>query len=88
MPNRNRHSPPTISRIPYLREGMILPDLVVPMSEHRTFKYFREETLETAAAKYGWTLIDDSNRKTMFMDMVRRMDMSYVWRRNDKDNDD
>ncbi|MBQ9039380.1 MAG: DEAD/DEAH box helicase [Clostridia bacterium] len=64
----------------YVREGMILPDLVVPMSEHRTFKYFKEETLEAAAAKYGWTLIDDSNRKTMFMDMVRRMDMSYSYK--------
>ena len=64
----------------YVREGMILPDLVVPMSEHRTFKYFKEETLEAAAAKYGWTLIDDSNRKAMFMDMVRRMDMSYSYK--------
>lgn len=68
----------TIER--YLREGLIMPDLVVPMSEHRTFKYFKEETLEAAAAKYGWTLIDDSNRKTMFMDMVRRMDMSYSYK--------
>ena len=50
------------------------------MSEHRTFKYFKEETLEAAAAKYGWTLIDDSNRKDMFMDMVRRMDMSYSYK--------
>ncbi|MBQ8109514.1 MAG: DEAD/DEAH box helicase [Clostridia bacterium] len=64
----------------YVREGMILPDLVVPMSEHRTFKYFKEEMLEAAAAKYGWTLIDDSNRKAMFMDMVRRMDMSYSYK--------
>ena len=47
----------------YVREGMILPDSVVPMSEYRTFKYFKEETLQAAAAKYGWTLIDDSNRK-------------------------
>ena len=50
------------------------------MSAYRTFKYFREETLEAAAAKYGWTLIDDSNRKAMFMDMVRRMDMSYSYK--------
>ncbi|MBQ3477639.1 MAG: DEAD/DEAH box helicase [Clostridia bacterium] len=64
----------------YVREGMILPDLVVPLSEHRTFKYFKEETLEAAAAKYGWTLIDASNRKAMFMDMVRRMDMSYSYK--------
>lgn len=64
----------------YLREGMIIPDLVVPMSEHRTFKYFKEETLYSYAGKFGWTLIDDSNRKELFMDMVRKMDMSYSYK--------
>ena len=68
----------TIER--YLREGMIVPDMVVPMSEHRTFKYFKEETMEAAAAKYGWTLIDDSNRKQLFMEMVEQMDMSYSYK--------
>ncbi|HJG27269.1 MAG TPA: DEAD/DEAH box helicase, partial [Subdoligranulum variabile] len=42
----------------YVREGKLVPDLVVPMSEHRTFKYFKEETLERYARQYGWTLID------------------------------
>ena len=50
------------------------------MSEHRTFKYFKEESLEKYAAQYGWTLIDDSNRKDMFMDMIRQMDMSYSYK--------
>ena len=68
----------TIER--YVREGKLVPDLMVPMSEHRTFKYFKEETLQTYAAQYGWTLIDDSNRKDMFMDMVRQMDMSYSYK--------
>lgn len=68
----------TIER--YVREGMLVPDLIIPMSEHRTFKYFKEETLTAAAEKFGWTLIDDSNRKAMFMDMVRRMDMSYSYK--------
>ncbi len=68
----------TIER--YVREGLLKPDLSVPMSEHRTFKYFKEETLLSAAKQYGWTLIDDSNRKAMFMDMVRRMDMSYSYK--------
>ena len=58
----------------------MIPDLVVPMSEHRTFKYFKEETLEKYARQYGWTLIDDSNRKDMFMDMIRQMDMSYSYK--------
>lgn len=37
----------TIER--YVREGMLVPDLVIPMSEHRTFKYFKEETLAATA---------------------------------------
>ena len=68
----------TIER--YVRDGLLVPDLVVPMSEHRTFKYFKEETLQKYAEQYGWTLIDDSNRKDLFLDMVRQMDMSYSYK--------
>lgn len=68
----------TIER--YVREGKLLPDLAVPMSEHRTFKYFKEETLKAYARQYGWTLIDDSNRKNIFLDMVRKTDMSYSYK--------
>lgn len=64
----------------YVRDGNIVPNLIVPMSEHRTFKYFKEETLQKYAEQYGWTLIDDSNRKDMFMDMIRQMDMSYSYK--------
>lgn len=68
----------TIER--YVREGKLVPDLIVPMSEHRTFKYFREETLQAYAEQYGWKLIDDSNRKQLFMEMVEQMDMSYSYK--------
>ena len=68
----------TIER--YVREGKLVPDLVVPMSEHRTFKYFKEESLQKYAVQYGWKIIDDSNRKDMFMDMIRQMDMSYSYK--------
>lgn len=68
----------TIER--YVREGKLVPDLVVPMSDHRTFKYFKEETLKKYAEQYGWTLIDDNNRKSVFMDMIRQMDMSYSYK--------
>lgn len=64
----------------YIREGMIIPDLIVPMSEHRVFRYFKEETLEATARQYGWRLINDENRKLLFMDMVRQMDMSYSYK--------
>lgn len=68
----------TIER--YVRECKLIPDLVVPMSEYRTFKYFKEESLQKYAEQYGWTIIDDSNRKDMFMDMIRQMDMSYSYK--------
>lgn len=64
----------------YVREGKLIPDLAVPMSEHRTFKYFKEESLMRYAKQFGWTLIDDSNRKEMFTEMIRQMDMSYSYK--------
>ena len=68
----------TIER--YVQEGKIVPDLVVPISEKRTLKYFREETLRASAIKYGWRLVDDSNRKDLFMEAVRKMDMSFSYK--------
>lgn len=68
----------TIER--YVRERKLIPDLIIPMSEHRTFKYFKEETLEKYANKFGWRLIDDSNRKYLFLEMVKQMDMSYSYK--------
>ncbi|MCR5088039.1 MAG: DEAD/DEAH box helicase [Oscillospiraceae bacterium] len=64
----------------YVRDGKIIPDLIVPMSEHRIFKYFKEETLKAYAKQFGWKLIDDSNRKQLFMEMVEQMDMSYSYK--------
>jgi superfamily II DNA or RNA helicase len=68
----------TIER--YIREGTLIPDLIVPMSEHRTFKYFKEETLVSYAEKYNWKLIDDNNRISLFLEMVEQMDMSYSYK--------
>ena len=68
----------TIER--YVKEGKLIPDLIVPMSEHRTFKYFREESVERYAKEFGWQLIDDKNRKELFMKMVQDMDMSYSYK--------
>ena len=68
----------TIER--YVREGKLIPDLIVPMSEHRVFKYFKEASLECYAKEFGWTLIDDQNRKDLLMEMVEEMDMSYSYK--------
>ena len=68
----------TIDR--YLSDGKLVPDLIVPMSEHRTFKYFKEETLERYANEYGWRLIDNKNRKEFFMKIIEQMDMNHSYK--------
>ena len=68
----------TIDR--YIREGKIIPDIEIPMSGNRTFKYFREETINNYVKQFGWQLITPSNMKDMFMDMVEKMDMSYSYK--------
>ncbi|MBE6846156.1 MAG: DEAD/DEAH box helicase [Ruminococcus sp.] len=64
----------------YIREGEIIPDLIVPISEYKTFKYFTEDTLEKTAEKFGWRLINDENRKDLFIEMIRQMDMTYSYK--------
>ena len=68
----------TIDR--YIAESKLLPDLVVPVSDHRVFRFFTEDTLKNAAAQFGWTIIDDDNRKDIFMDMVEKMDMNFSYK--------
>lgn len=68
----------TIERM--VRDGKLIPDLIVPMSEHRTFKYFKEETLIKYATENNWTIINDENRKDLFMEMVQTMTMSYSYK--------
>jgi superfamily II DNA or RNA helicase len=68
----------TIER--YIREGRLIADLEVPLGDKRSFKYFREETLQRYAKDYGWTLITPQNMTQMFMDMVKAMDMSASYK--------
>lgn len=64
----------------YIQDGKIQPDLVVPISKSRTFKYFREEKVQYYAKQFGWTLITDNNRKDIFLEMIERMDMNYSYK--------
>ena len=68
----------TIER--YIREGKLVADLEVPLGEKRSFKYFREETLQRYVKQYDWTLITPQNMKKMFMSMVNTMDMSASYK--------
>jgi len=68
----------TIER--YIREGKIVADLEVPIGDKRTFKYFKEATVENYAKQYDWELITPANMKDKFMDMVRTMDMAFSYK--------
>lgn len=68
----------TIER--YLREDMMKADLEVPMGADRKFRYFREETVKSYAAQFGWELITPANMKAKFMEMVQTMDMAYSYK--------
>lgn len=64
----------------YIREGMIEPDLEVPVGDKRSFKYFKEDTIKKYASKFGWEFITAANMKDKFMDMVKTMDMSFSYK--------
>ena len=64
----------------YIRDGKLVPDLEVPISEHRSFRYFYPETVARYARRYNWKLITPGNMKEMFMDMVTTMTMSYSYK--------
>jgi superfamily II DNA or RNA helicase len=63
-----------------IKHGELLPDLSVPISEHRTFNYFKRETIEKAVEKFGWTFITDNNRYEIFLDFVKKMNMAYSYK--------
>lgn len=68
----------TISR--YIREGKIVPDMEVPISEHRTLHFFNKERVKEYCQKYGWTEITATNRKQLFLDFCNEMQMSYSYK--------
>jgi hypothetical protein len=64
----------------YIKEGKVAPDLEVPVGDKRSFKYFKEETVQKYATEYGWDLITAANMKDKFMEMVKTMDMSFSYK--------
>lgn len=64
----------------YIKEGKIKSDLCVNMGGNRCFRYFKEESLQRYAQEFGWRLIDDHNRKQIFLEMIAAMDMTYSYK--------
>lgn len=68
----------TISK--YIREGKIISDMDVPISEHRTLHFFNKERVREYCQKFGWTEITPGNRKQLFLDFCSEMQMSYSYK--------
>lgn len=68
----------TIDR--YIKDGKMVPEMIVPISEHRSFNYFTEDQVSHYAKQYGWKLITQANMKDLFFEMVRSMTMSYSYK--------
>lgn len=68
----------TISR--YIKEGKIVPDMNVPISEHKTLHYFERKRVKEYCEKFGWTEITPNNRKQLFLEFCNEMQMSYSYK--------
>lgn len=64
----------------YVRDGRIKADMAVPISSDRTFNYFKLETVEKYANEFGWRLISRENIREVFVEFVKKMDMSYSYK--------
>ena len=64
----------------YIRDGKIVPDMEVPVGDHRSFRFFEKESVKKYAGEFGWTVITRDNMKAMFMEMVKQMTMSYSYK--------
>lgn len=64
----------------YIMNGKIIPDLIIPLSSGKKLNYFKEETIKEYANQYSWRIIEDSNKKDLFMEMIEQMDMSYSYK--------
>ena len=68
----------TIER--YIREGKIVPDAVISLSEHRQKNYFKPESVTKYAKQYGWEEIHETDLLQLFTAMVEKMKMSYSYK--------
>ena len=68
----------TISR--YIKEKKIVPDMVVPISEHKTLYYFNRARVKEYCQRFGWTEITSANKKQLFLNFCNEMQMSYSYK--------
>lgn len=63
-----------------IRERSIVPDMIIPVSEKKSFLYFETDQVKKICNKFGWTEITNSNRKSIFIDNIKRMQMDHSYK--------
>lgn len=63
-----------------IRDGTIVPDMIVPVSENKSFSYFNPNQVSEICTRFGWTEITNKNRKDIFIDNIRRMHMDHSYK--------
>ncbi len=63
-----------------LRDGDIIPDMVIPISEKKSFIYFEPTRVKEICSKFGWTEITNANRKDIFINNISRMQMDHSYK--------
>lgn len=63
----------------YINDEKIKADLEVPMG-NKTVRYFNEDTVKKYAKEFRWDIINPSNMKEKFMEMVKTMKISYSYK--------
>lgn len=64
----------------YVREGKIVPDMVIPVSETRNIHYYQKETIQKYAQEFGWMILTNKNIKEHFISYITRMTMSKSYK--------
>lgn len=63
-----------------IKDGRIVPDLIVPVGINIKFNYFHKDTIVKYARQFGWEIITCDNIKQVFISKISKMDMTYLYK--------
>ena len=63
----------------YIKEGKLIPDKVVSING-KNIGYYSVESINKYAKQYDWVIITKDNIVQLFIDTIKKMDMSYSYK--------
>lgn len=64
----------------YIREGDIVPDMVIASGAEKPTLFFKPERVKQICDEFDWTEITDDNRKDIFIENISRMQMDHSYK--------